>query len=83
MYYLVLFLDHEASKVHFSSDVTANTEINIVNKSDGRIDVHLGFLQEGHTYEVQFPFPNHLPEGWMNPAVPDPAFQLISLEQQG
>ena len=79
----IFLLAHEASKVHFSTDVSPNTEINVVCKSEDEIDVHVGFLQEGHIYEVQFAIPNRLPDGWKHPDLVDSELQIISVDSIG
>ena len=83
IYVLNLFLDHEASKVHFSTDVSLNTEINIVCKNNEEIDVHIGLLQEHHTYEIQFQVPNRFPDGWKHPEVLDSEFRILSIDSIG
>ena len=54
--YLVMihFAGHH---VHFSEDVHLNTEIAIKMKGENIANVHLGFLQFKHKYEVQFVLP--------------------------
>eukprot|EP00795_Rhopilema_esculentum_P012367 gene12367-3023_t len=74
------YLYHEASKVHFSTDVSLNTEINIVCKNNEEIDVHIGLLQEHHTYEIQFQVPNRFPDGWKHPEVLDSEFRILSID---
>ena len=82
MSFFITFPDHEASKVHFSTDLSLNTEINVVCKND-EIDVHVGFLQEGHIYEIQFAIPNRFPDGWKQPELIDPELQIISIDSVG
>ena len=43
--------------VHFPEDVGANTEIQMRMKGESIVNVHLGFLQHKHKYEVQFTVP--------------------------
>ena len=46
--------------VHFPEDMTANTEIQLQTKKvHGKttVNVHLGFLQHKHKYEIQFTLP--------------------------
>ncbi|XP_078358709.1 adipose-secreted signaling protein-like isoform X2 [Oculina patagonica] len=43
--------------VHFPDDVGANTEIQLRMKGHSIVNVHLGFLQHKHKYEVQFTVP--------------------------
>jgi len=74
---------HEASKVHFSTDVSSNTEINVVCKDNDTIDVHVGFLQEGHIYEIQFGIPNRFPDGWKHPDLLDTDLQILSVDSVG
>ena len=76
-------LAHEASKVHFSTDVSSNTEINVVCKDNDTIDVHVGFLQEGHIYEIQFAIPNRFPDGWKHPDLLDTDLQILSVDSVG
>ena len=77
------FLDHEASRVHFSTDVHMNTEINVVNKTNDSIDVHLGFLMESHTYEINFVSPNPLHIQWQLPGLENPEIQITKIESIG
>ena len=77
------FLAHEASKVHFSTDVSLNTEINVVCKNNNDVDVHVGFLQEGHIYEIQFAIPNQFPDGWKHPDLIDTELQILSIDSVG
>ena len=76
-------LDHEASKVHFSTDVGLNTEINVKPTSGDSIDVRLGFLAEGHTYEVQFDIPNLLGGDLEVPGLQNPEIQIVNVRPIG
>ena len=55
-------IDH--SKVHFSTDQLAqhDAEITVHPESDSRFDVHLGFLQYLHDYEIKFSIKDQLSE---------------------
>lgn len=69
--------------MHFSTDLSLNTEINVVCKDSNEIDVHVGFLQEGHIYEIQFGIPNHFPDGWKHPELVDSDLQILSIDSVG
>ena len=43
--------------VHFPEDISANTEIQIQMKGDSIANVHLGFLQHKHKYQIQLNLP--------------------------
>eukprot|EP00794_Sanderia_malayensis_P005330 gene5330-5999_t len=76
-------VDHEASKVHFSNDVQMNTEINVVKKSNENVDIHLGFLMEAHTYEVEFVIPTVGQKNWTSPQLENPDIQIQKIQTIG
>lgn len=52
--------NEDGHHVHFPEDMTANTEIQLQTKKvHGKttVNVHLGFLQHKHKYEIQFTLP--------------------------
>lgn len=69
--------------MHFSTDVSLNTEINIVCRKSDEVDVHVGFLQESHIYEIQFAIPNRFPNGWKPPELIDSDLQILSIDSVG
>lgn len=53
---ITLFSAHHNHHVHFPESVGLNTEIQVTRKGKS-VDVHVGFLQYKHKYEINFVVP--------------------------
>ena len=69
--------------VHFPEDLTANTEIQIQMKGESIVNVHLGFLQHKHKYEVQLNIPVSPTSSSLTPIINTPFIAVGSVKNLG
>ena len=79
--FVLLFL--AGHHVHFPQDLTANTEIQIQTKGESIVNVHLGFLQHKHKYEVQFNIPVSPTSNSLTPIINTPFLAVGSVKNLG
>ena len=63
--------------------MTANTEIHIQMKGESIVNVHLGFLQHRHKYEVQFNIPVSPVSNSLTPIINTPFIAVGSVKNLG
>ena len=72
--------------VHFPEDVTTNTDIQLqIKKVHGKttVNVHLGFLQYKHKYEVQFSVPVSPESETLTPSINTPFIAVGTIKTLG
>ncbi|XP_001627979.2 UPF0687 protein C20orf27 homolog [Nematostella vectensis] len=74
---------HHNHHVHFSEDVTPNTDIQVKMKGKSEADVHVGFLQLKHKYEIEFNIPK-APEAKLSPpSEAAPTLRIVEVTPSG
>lgn len=69
--------------VHFPEDISANTEIQIQMKGDSIANVHLGFLQHRHKYEIQLNIPIFPASTSLTPIINTPFIAVGNVNSPG